>query len=479
MKRFVRILSIFAFALLCLALPLTITGCGEKADVELGDLNCTLHFNLLNVNEQGGVVKLKDGETPFGEIYNGSTKLTPETGVKVWEGSHVYVSKGREKGKDVYLIKIGNTKTYKTIKAIPRDGTNEFSYTYGLKEVDYGGITAIKEDVDVSVSFQRHPKTYNVIFDANGKTINETLPTNVTWTIGKNIVDGGFDDAKIPATTAGFKLATTTKQDTGRLQNIGFSLSPSKGNTSVISTTKQLEDSYVNQDKFSDSQISIENKTIRLFACWKEQTYTVNICKNVLTWKNQSAQVHTQMPDTYEGTSWQFLDSGVRVALYLNGEAVYDWNDEHVEWVSNGDHQTTSVRFKQIEFFNAQGQTIHYHIYASKSLAEIDTLVDTGRVVNVEWNNGNFQANKEYVAYQDVTLEKDENIESVSGNGTYLIGTQATITAVANEGYNFSKWTEHVVPEEGDPEDVEVSTQVSYTFEVNVPVTYTARAVAA
>ena len=48
---------------------------------------------------------------------------------------------------------------------------------------------------------------------------------------------------------------------------------------------------------------------------------------------------------------------------------------------------------------------------------------------------------------------------SVTGSGTYEVGTQCTVTAEANTGYTFVNWTEN---------DAQVSSEASYTFPVTV-----------
>ena len=53
-----------------------------------------------------------------------------------------------------------------------------------------------------------------------------------------------------------------------------------------------------------------------------------------------------------------------------------------------------------------------------------------------------------------------EEAGTVTGSGTYLYQTLATVTAIANPGYEFSQWTNHGVP---------VSTEATYSFSIVEP----------
>lgn len=62
------------------------------------------------------------------------------------------------------------------------------------------------------------------------------------------------------------------------------------------------------------------------------------------------------------------------------------------------------------------------------------TYIKTGSVT--------FLNNNPTVNYYDVTLSKGTGIESVTGDGTYLNGDTATVSATLSTGYTFNKWSD-------------------------------------
>ena len=67
-----------------------------------------------------------------------------------------------------------------------------------------------------------------------------------------------------------------------------------------------------------------------------------------------------------------------------------------------------------------------------------------------------------------VTLTKGNGIDSVTGAGTYTIGSSVTISADTSPGYTFSKWT--------NSSGTQISTSNPYTFNMSNNVSYTANA---
>ena len=65
----------------------------------------------------------------------------------------------------------------------------------------------------------------------------------------------------------------------------------------------------------------------------------------------------------------------------------------------------------------------------------------------------------------DVSSESPANSGSVSGGGTFASGASCTVTATANNGFEFVKWTQT-----GGSGAPAVSTDASYTFTVTVSV---------
>ena len=78
---------------------------------------------------------------------------------------------------------------------------------------------------------------------------------------------------------------------------------------------------------------------------------------------------------------------------------------------------------------------------------------------------GEYVANFEYKSYE-ITAELDpEDAGEIEGEGTYMYGTECTLTAVPDEAYNFLNWTLN---------DEVVSTEDEITFTVTGDATYTA-----
>ena len=72
-------------------------------------------------------------------------------------------------------------------------------------------------------------------------------------------------------------------------------------------------------------------------------------------------------------------------------------------------------------------------------------------------SSGAYVAHFQIQSYNIAVIAKPANGGTVTGGGTYTYGQNCTITATANEGYDFINWTENNIP---------VSTNPSYSFNV-------------
>ena len=72
-------------------------------------------------------------------------------------------------------------------------------------------------------------------------------------------------------------------------------------------------------------------------------------------------------------------------------------------------------------------------------------------------SSGAYVAHFQIQSYNIAVVAKPDNGGTVTGGGTYTYGQNCTITATANEGYDFINWTENNIP---------VSTNPSYSFNV-------------
>ena len=108
---------------------------------------------------------------------------------------------------------------------------------------------------------------------------------------------------------------------------------------------------------------------------------------------------------------------------------------------------------------------------AATDLSIGDQVVICGKLVKF---SGTYEFNKDnYLIsltpapkYTITALVNDEKMGTVSGAGEYKVSTEATLTAIANTGYEFVNWT--------DAEGATVSTDAKYTFTVTAAATYTA-----
>ena len=89
---------------------------------------------------------------------------------------------------------------------------------------------------------------------------------------------------------------------------------------------------------------------------------------------------------------------------------------------------------------------------------ENGTIVSTNEEYSfVVTGDRNLTANFEQIQYQIGTTSNPTSGGTTSGNGTYLCGLPATVTAIPEDGFSFVNWTEN---------STEVSTLTSYTFTV-------------
>ena len=113
------------------------------------------------------------------------------------------------------------------------------------------------------------------------------------------------------------------------------------------------------------------------------------------------------------------------------------------------------------------GETITFRLYNYATMEEYDICPNTIEYVAeaVYGGMGNWFQFAFYTELDITTSVNPENAGTVTGAGSYLYGTQATITATPNEGYVFVNWTKN---------NVEVSTNPSYTFTVEEAAEYVA-----
>ena len=126
--------------------------------------------------------------------------------------------------------------------------------------------------------------------------------------------------------------------------------------------------------------------------------------------------------------------------------------------------------------------------YLAGSTATISASANTGYHFT-QWNDGNtsatrsftvtsnvtytayFEANGSTDTYYTITVQPNNSTMGVThGGGQYLAGTQATISAVANNGYHFVRWQDNNTDAE---RTVTVSSNATYTAYFEADVYYT------
>lgn len=113
------------------------------------------------------------------------------------------------------------------------------------------------------------------------------------------------------------------------------------------------------------------------------------------------------------------------------------------------------------------GETITFRLYNYETMEEYDICPNTIDYVAeaVYGSMGNWFQFAFYTEMNITASVNPENSGTVTGAGSYLYGTSATLTATPNEGYVFVNWTKN---------NVEVSTNPSYTFTVEEAAEYVA-----
>lgn len=145
-----------------------------------------------------------------------------------------------------------------------------------------------------------------------------------------------------------------------------------------------------------NTEVIITQKTI-LSANTINNQVMINIKKNDLLWKN----------------------SGINVALYMNGIEKYKYSDSIVS--------ETTVLWNDVS-------TGTYDIYATKNYNNKTILVDTGLDI-IANSDGEIT-----IDYYELKLDKDIGISKVEGEGIYLKNQTININASINDGYIWSKW---------------------------------------
>jgi hypothetical protein len=157
----------------------------------------------------------------------------------------------------------------------------------------------------------------------------------------------------------------------------------------------------------------------------------------------------------------------VTLTAYQNGQYYISYNGRYLARSSYGSSLTWGTSTSQYGrwYINSNGiyvtrNSTNYYLYYSNGSFQLSTT---------QQNNINFYVEGDCptpVTYYTISASANPTEGgTITGANTYDQGATCTLTATANEGYNFVNWTK---------DDVEVSTEAIYSFTVNEDGSYVA-----
>ena len=183
-----------------------------------------------------------------------------------------------------------------------------------------------------------------------------------------------------------------------------------------------------------------------------------------------SCTVHATANSGYTFTNW--TENGTQVSTQANYTFTVNGNRKLVAHftenvatytVTTSSNPTVGGTTSGGGTFN-QGQSCTVHATANSGYT-FTNWTENGTQVSTQANytftvngNRNLVANFSPVTYTVTTSATPANGGTTTGGGTYNSGASCTVTATANPGYTFEKWTKN---------NAQVSADASYTFTVN------------
>lgn len=186
--------------------------------------------------------------------------------------------------------------------------------------------------------------------------------------------------------------------------------------------------------------------------------------------QGQSCTVHATANSGYTFTNW--TENGTQVSTQANYTFTVNGNRNLVAHftenivtytVTTSSNPTVGGTTSGGGTFN-QGQSCTVHANPASGYNFVN-WTENGNAVSTQTNytftvngNRNLVANFSPVTYTVTTSATPANGGTTTGGGTYNSGASCTVTATANPGYTFEKWTKN---------NAQVSADASYTFTVN------------
>lgn len=180
----------------------------------------------------------------------------------------------------------------------------------------------------------------------------------------------------------------------------------------------------------------VNSSLVAKYNCRNKDTTISNISLNtdyILTagsvLNNSYASINNENVSISTNTN-TIIDKNVYLFAYINGSNQISWK--------------SSMKMYYGKIWNSSDQLVAYYVPAKRKADNVVGLYDVVSSTFLQNSgSGSFTAGQEVnVSYNvSISLYPSSNAGSVTGAGSYLANSTATLTATANQGYEFSKWT--------------------------------------
>ena len=344
-----------------------------------------------------------------------------------------------------------------------------------------GALATLTRNGEIMGSATINNGTANITFTAPGQTGTATLTVfgynKITYIATINITQGGTQNFTVTVSANPTNGGTVTGDGTYQ-----------QGQSCTVSATANAGYNFVNWTEGGNVVSTNANYTFTVNA---NRTLVANFEQQIPSYTISVSANPTMAGNVTGGGTYQQGQSCTVTATAYNGYTFTNWT-ENGNVVSTNASYTFTVNANRtlVANFQAQPQTYTINVSASPMLGGVVTGGGTYQqgqscTVNATANNGytftnwtengnvvssnasytfTVNANRTLVANFEVqtftitTTVNPDNAGTTTGDGTYNFGQSCTVTATANEGYDFVNWTE-----DGNV----VSTDTSYRFVVN------------
>ena len=320
----------------------------------------------------------------------------------------------------------------------------------GSVSIAVSGIASGSQVRIVVTKPQRQPYIQDI--NVGGSSQNYTIAVSANPTNGGSVTGGGTYQEGQSCTV----LASA---------NAGFTFTNWTENGNVVSTSSRYTFNVTsNRNLVANFQAQPQNYTISVSAnptnggtvtgggsYQQGQSCTVNATPatgyNFVRWTENGQQVSTNASYTFTVTGNRTLVAQFQLQSF-SITASADPNNGGT--VTGGG----TYNYGQSCTLSATPATGYTFVNWTKNGQQVST--NASYTFNVT-SSGAYVAHFQIQSYNIAVVAKPANGGTVTGGGTYTYGQNCTITATANEGYDFINWTENNIP---------ISTNPSYSFNV-------------